>query len=114
MMKVTIIAVGKLKESYLREGCAEYIKRLSAYAKVTTIEINEYRSSDHPSAAEKETVKEKEGKAILAKIPKGAFVIPMCIEGTALSSEQLSAFLRRSSSKARCGSLSAKSPCRIS
>lgn len=90
MMKVTIIAVGKLKEAYLRDACAEYTKRLSAYAKVNVIEINEYRCSDNPSPAEIATVLEQEGKAIAARIPKGSYVIPLCIEGKQLSSEEFS------------------------
>ena len=91
MMKVTVIAVGKLKEPYLRDGCAEYLKRLAAFAKVTVVEINECRCSDNPSPAEIEAVKQKEGEAILAKLPKGAYVIPLCIEGTQLSSEGFAA-----------------------
>lgn len=95
MMKVTVIAVGKLKEQYLRDGCAEYIKRLAPYAKVNVIEINEYRCSDNPSAAEIRSVLQHEGEAILAKIPKGAAVFPLCIEGKTLSSEELSATLMK-------------------
>ena len=90
MIKINIIAVGKLKEKYLSEACREYLKRLTPYAKVEIIEINEYRISDNPSSSEIELVKEKEGKQILSKISKGAFVIPMCIEGTQLSSEEFS------------------------
>lgn len=93
MIKINIIAVGRLKEKYLREALEEYKKRLSAYAKVNITEIDEYRCGDNPSPAEIETVKQKEGEAIAAKIPKGAYVIPMCIEGTQLSSEEISAKL---------------------
>ena len=87
MIKVTIIAVGKLKEKYLRDACAEYLKRLGVYAKVNVIEVNEERCSDNPSATEIENVKQKEGQRIITKIPKASFVIPMCIEGTQYSSE---------------------------
>ena len=87
MIKINIIAVGKLKEKYLKDACEEYLKRLKAFAKVSVIEVGEYKSSDSPSQTEIETVKEKEGEAIISKIPKGSFVIPMCIEGTQLSSE---------------------------
>ncbi len=90
MIKVNIIAVGKLKEKYLRDGCSEYLKRLSAYAKVSVTEIGEYKCSDSPSPSELETVLKKEGEEIISKIPKGSYVIPMCIEGQELSSEQLS------------------------
>lgn len=87
MIKVTVIAVGKLKEKYLRDACAEYLKRLGVYAKVNVVEVNEERCSDNPSGTEIENVKQKEGQRIVAKIPKGSFVVPMCIEGTQYSSE---------------------------
>lgn len=87
MIKVTVIAVGKLKEKYLRDACAEYLKRLGVYAKVNVVEVNEERCSDNPSGTEIENVKQKEGQRIIAKIPKGSFVVPMCIEGTQFSSE---------------------------
>lgn len=90
MMNVTVIAVGKLKESYLRDGCGEYIKRLGAYAKVNVIEIHEERASDNPSRNEINTIIEKEGERIIAKIPKGAAVIPLCIEGKEYSSPDFS------------------------
>ncbi|WP_454969626.1 23S rRNA (pseudouridine(1915)-N(3))-methyltransferase RlmH [Eubacterium sp.] len=86
-MKVTVIAVGRLKEKYLRDACEEYLKRLGTYSKVSVVEVNEERCSDNPSESEIENVKQKEGQRIIAKIPKGSFVVPMCIEGTQFSSE---------------------------
>lgn len=90
MMNVTVIAVGKLKESYLRDGCSEYIKRLGAYAKVNVVEINEERVSDNPSQSEIDRVIQKEGERIISKIPKGSVVIPLCIEGREYSSPDFS------------------------
>lgn len=87
MIKVTVIAVGKLKEKYLRDACEEYLKRLGTYSKVNVVEVNEERCSENPSGTEIENVKQKEGQRIIAKIPKGSFVVPMCIEGTQFSSE---------------------------
>ena len=87
MIKVTVIAVGRLKEKYLRDACEEYLKRLGTYSKVSVVEVNEERCSDNPSESEIENVKQKEGQRIIAKIPKGSFVVPMCIEGTQFSSE---------------------------
>ena len=83
MMNVSVICVGKLKESYLREGCSEYIKRLGAFA------VAEERCGDSPSASEIEKVLQKEGERIIAKIPKGAAVVPLCIEGSEFSSPLL-------------------------
>lgn len=95
MINVTVIAVGRLKESYLREGCGEYIKRLGAYAKVSVIEINEERCSDNPSTGEIQSVIKKEGERIIKKIPKGAVVIPLCIEGTEYDSRDFSAVIEK-------------------
>ncbi|WP_308567604.1 23S rRNA (pseudouridine(1915)-N(3))-methyltransferase RlmH [uncultured Eubacterium sp.] len=90
MIKVNVIAVGKLKEMYLRDACDEYIKRLGAFSKVSVVEIGEERCGDNPSDSEIENVKIKEGKRIIAKIPKSSFIIPLCIEGTQYSSEDFS------------------------
>ena len=81
MIKITVIAVGRLKEKYLCDACCEYIKRLGIYSKLNVVEIAEERCGDNPSASEIENVKQKEGQRIIAKIPKGSFVVPMCIEG---------------------------------
>ena len=93
MINVTVIAVGKLKEGYLRDGCAEYIKRLGAYAKLNIVEIAEERSADNPSPSEISRVISEEGKRIAAKIPRGACVIPLCIEGREYGSPDFSELL---------------------
>lgn len=93
MINVTVLAVGKLKESYLRDGCGEYVKRLGAYAKVNTIEITEEKCSDNPSDSEIQNVIKKEGERIIKKIPKGAVVIPLCIEGREYDSREFSALI---------------------
>ena len=90
MIKTNIIAVGKLKEEYLRDACDEYTKRLGPFTKTVITEIAEERCGDNPSAAEINNVLTKEGERIVSKIPKGSYVIPMCIEGTQLSSPEFS------------------------
>lgn len=90
MINVTVLAVGKLKESYLRDGCGEYVKRLGAYSKVNVVEINEEKCSDNPSDSEIQNVIRKEGERIIKKIPKGAVVIPLCIEGREYDSREFS------------------------
>ena len=93
MINVTVLAVGKLKESYLRDGCGEYVKRLGAYSKVNVVEINEEKCSDNPSDSEIQNVIRKEGERIIKKIPKGAVVIPLCIEGREYDSREFSALI---------------------
>lgn len=91
MIGVTLICVGKLKEDYLRAACAEYQKRLGAFCKLSVIEIAEARLPDRPSQAQIDAALTEEGARILAKIPAGAYMAALCIEGQKLSSEQLAA-----------------------
>ncbi len=93
MQAVTIICEGKLKEKYLRDACDEYSKRLSAFCRLNVIELNPCRLPDSPSQGEINTALETEGKEILSKIPNGAKVYAMCIEGRQMPSEKLSAQL---------------------
>lgn len=88
MMNVNIIAMGKLKESYFREACAEYQKRLSAFAKVSVKEPPPEDLPQSPSEAQIEKALEKEA-ALIREQAKSGFKIAMCIEGKTLSSEQL-------------------------
>ena len=95
MLNVTLIAVGRLKERYLTEACAEYGKRLGAYCRLKIVEVEEYRLPQNPSPAQIAAGIEAEGKEIAAKIPAGSYVIPLCIEGRQLSSEEFSRTLGR-------------------
>ncbi len=95
MINISIICVGKLKEQFLRDGCSEYLKRLSPYAKTQIIEVAEERASDNPSAAEIQSIIEKEGARIIDKIPKGAAVIPLCIEGREFSSPEFASEIEK-------------------
>ena len=89
MQKVTVIAVGKLKEAYLEAACKEYSKRLCGYCSINIIELNPARAYEN-SAASVAAAVEDEGKRIFEKIPPRAFIIPMCIEGKQLDSVKFS------------------------
>lgn len=93
MINITVIALGKLKEAYMRAFSAEYMKRLSAFCRLNMIELQPERLSDAPSEHEIATALEKEAKVICAKIPAGAYVFSLCIEGKQLSSEAFAAQL---------------------
>ena len=94
-MNISIITVGKLKEKYLKQGIAEYTKRLSAYAKVEEIELADEKAPENLSENDMLIVKQKEGERILAKISPDTYVIALAIEGSMKSSEQLAANLDR-------------------
>ena len=90
MLKITIIALGHLKEKYLREASAEYEKRLKAFCKLEITELEPVRLSDTPRQTEIESALKLEADKILSLVPSNAFLIPLCIEGKLLSSEDLS------------------------
>lgn len=85
-----MVAVGKLKERFWAEACAEYLKRLSGYAKVS---VREVADVDSGRAGGVEAARAKEGAALLAAIAPSSHVVLMAIEGKQRSSEQLSARL---------------------
>lgn len=89
-MKITLVAVGKLKERFWAEACAEYVKRLSGYAKVN---IKEVADVDPGRAGGIGVARAREGAAILAAIAPSSHVVLMAIEGKQRSSEQLSRHL---------------------
>lgn len=88
-MNISIITVGKLKEKYLKQGIEEYVKRLSAYAKIEIIEVPDEKAPEELSETEMGIVKQKEAERILAKINSDAYVIALAIEGKLKSSEEL-------------------------
>lgn len=89
MLSVSVICVGKLKEKYWREACAEYAKRLSAYCKFNIVEVEEAPAPDNPSQAQINAVIESEGKKICDKLDRSTRIIAMCIEGRQMPSEKL-------------------------
>lgn len=90
MLNVNVIVIGKLKESYLRDACAEYCKRLQAFCRIQVIELAEYRLPDKPSESQIIAGMEQEAKLILQKA-KGV-VVPLCIEGKEISSVEFASF----------------------
>jgi len=88
-MKFQIITVGKLKEKYLKDGIAEYLKRLQRYADVEIIEVADEQTPHNASLAEEEQIKEIEGDRIRKYIKEDTYLIALAIEGHAVTSEQL-------------------------
>ena len=89
MLHITIISVGKLKEQYWKDAEKEYLKRLSAFAKV---EIKELKEESFTEKDNVEMIKQKEAEKIKDAIPKDSLVIALDKEGKQYSSEKLSEF----------------------
>ena len=85
MLSIALVCVGKMRETYYISAFAEYAKRLGAYCRFDLVELPEQRLPERPSQKEIHAALEKEALAIRARIPKGAAVIAMCVEGKLLS-----------------------------
>lgn len=94
-MNIEVIAVGKIKEKYLRDALAEYEKRLRPYAKLKITELADERAPENLSEKDLELVKEKEGQRILEKIKDDAFVVTLEILGRQMSSEDFAEFFQK-------------------
>ena len=93
MIKINIVAVGKVKERYFQDGIDEYVKRLSRYAKVTITEVKEKNITNEPNQSEIQEILKREGDEIKKEL-KG-YVVAMAIEGKKLSSEGLATFIEK-------------------
>ncbi len=102
MQKIHIIAVGKIKEDFLRQAFAEYEKRLSGYCDLTVTEIPPQKLPDKPRKAEISAALETEGEKILSAVPRGAYLVPMCIEGKKLDSEGVARLLEGNALSSPC------------
>ncbi|VIV22460.1 rRNA large subunit methyltransferase [Streptococcus pneumoniae] len=98
-MKIKVVTVGKLKEKYLKDGIAEYSKRISRFAKFEMIELSDEKTPDKASKSENQKILEIEGQRILSKIADRDFVIVLAIEGKTFFSEEFSKQLEETSIK---------------
>ncbi len=89
MADITIISVGTLKESYLKDAVSEYKKRLSQYARVDEVNIKEEAVRNEDDASEIRRALDAEGEKLLSSVPKGAYRIAMCVEGKEYDSPTL-------------------------
>ena len=95
MQAINLLCVGKLKEAFYRDACAEYEKRLTRFCRLTVTELPEQRLPENPSPAEVAAALEREADALEAKLPRGGALIALCVEGRAMSSEQLAEAVAR-------------------
>ena len=95
MPSVTILCVGKMREKHYIAAFAEYEKRLGAFCRFDLQEIPEQRLPERPAQKEIEAALEREAQEIFRRIPKGAVVISMCVEGKSLTSPALADYIER-------------------
>ena len=95
MTNITLICVGKMKEKHYIAAAEEYIKRLGTWCRVEVCELAEVRLPEAPSDAQLEAALKREAEAITAKIPRGAAVVAMCVEGNEMDSVSFSREVQR-------------------
>lgn len=88
-MKVEIIAVGKVREKYIKQGIAEFKKRLQPYCTLALTDVRSEHAPDYLSEKELEKVKEVEGERILQRLHPNAYAIALDVQGKQKSSEEL-------------------------
>ena len=81
MTHIKLLCVGRIKEKFMKEGLDEYLKRLSRYAKVEIVEVQDEKTVDGASDAENEAVKIKEGERLLSHIKEDEHVCALAIDG---------------------------------
>ena len=94
-MKITILAVGKVKEAFFREAIQEYSKRLSRYCRLEILEVADEKTPERASEAEEVLIKEREGERILKQIRDTDYVCALDIEGEPLDSVALAERINR-------------------
>lgn len=93
-MRITVLCVGRVKEKYFAEAIAEYAKRLSRYCRLEIVEVADEKTPDGAPAAVNRQILEKEGRRLLDKLPDGAHVIALAIEGKQPDSPELAGRLQ--------------------
>ena len=101
MQRILVICVGKLKERFYIDAAAEYVKRLGRFCKLDLLELPEVRLPEAPSPGQVEQALSREAAAIREKIPAGAAVAALCIEGDLYSSEGMASLLREQGNRGR-------------
>lgn len=86
-MKITILAVGKIKEKYFTAAIQEYAKRLSRYCKLEILEVADEKTPDQASEHEEDLIRAKEGERLQRYIKDGGYVIALAIDGRQTTSE---------------------------
>ena len=87
---IRIAAVGKIKEKWMREGIADYLKRIQPYEKTEVIEVEDEKAPESNSMAENEKVKTVEGSKLLKQIKDTDYVILLDLAGREMDSVSLS------------------------
>lgn len=94
-MRIRIIAIGKIKEDYLKSGIFEYVKRIKPYCDVEIVEVADSPVKDNPNQSDIERAKNEEGKRVLKMVKSSDVLINLDMNCREFSSEEFAVFLQK-------------------
>ncbi|RKJ05828.1 23S rRNA (pseudouridine(1915)-N(3))-methyltransferase RlmH [bacterium D16-54] len=94
-MKITVVAVGKIKEKFFADAVSEYRKRLGRYCKLEILQVADEKTPDGAGEALEKQIKDREGERLLSHIRDGEYVFALAIEGKMMSSEEMAQKMER-------------------
>ena len=94
-MKIRILAIGKIKEKYLKDGIEEYISRIRPYSQIEIVEVNDEPIPDNPNDSEIKKAIDLEGKKVLKLLKPSDYLIGLDLNKKELNSEQFADFLQK-------------------
>ena len=94
-MNIRILSVGKIKEKYLRDGIAEYTKRLGRYCKVSFSQVSDEKTPDGAREAQEEAIRKIEGERLLKQMKDSDYVIALALDGKMMDSPTLASHLEK-------------------
>ncbi len=94
-MRIRIIAIGKIKEDYLKSGIFEYVKRIKPYCDVEIVEVADSPVKDNPNQSDIERAKNEEGKRVLKLVKSSDVLINLDMNCREFSSEEFATFLQK-------------------
>ena len=92
-MNIKVLCVGRLKEKFYMEACAEFKKRISRYANIEIAEVADEKAPEQLSPALMEQVKNAEGQRLMDRLLPGEYLIAMDIRGKELTSPEISVLM---------------------
>lgn len=92
-MKIRIIAIGKIKEAYLKQGINEYLKRIKPYSQIEIIEVNDEPVCDNPNESEINKVKDLEGEKVLKLLKPQDYLISLDLNKKQFTSPEFAKYL---------------------
>ena len=100
-MTVRILCVGKLKERYFEDACAEFQKRLGRFCNFEIVEVPDEKAPESLHPKDELLVLDKEGKRLMRAIGEKDFIVALAIDGRQMTSEAFAAFLEEKEIEAR-------------